>query len=95
MFLISLKICLIFLCKCCYYLKKKLKKSFLVVNIRLNQHITFNFNQRPNLNLGSNMGGSPLNCIKFLKIELKPVFGGFETQLKFITFGQGIFKYEK
>ena len=30
------------------------------------------------------MGGSPLNCIKFLKIELKPVFGGFETQLKFI-----------
>ena len=93
MFLISLKICLIFLCKCCYYLKK-LKKSFLGVNIRLSQHITFNFNQRrPNLNLGSNMGGSPLNCIKFLKIELKPVFVGFETQLKFIKFGHKLFYF--
>lgn len=93
MFLISLKICLIFLCKCCYYLKK-LKKSFLGVNIRLSQHITFNFNQRrPNLNLGSNMGGSPLNCIKFLKIELKPVFGGFEPQLKFIKFGHFYFTF--
>ena len=37
------------------------------------------------------MVGFTLNCIQFLKIQagaqLKPVFGGFETRLKFFKFG--------
>ena len=37
------------------------------------------------------MVGSTINCIQLFKIQagtqLKPVFGGFETRLKFIKFG--------
>ena len=37
-----------------------------------------------NLSRGSNVIGSTLNFISFFK---KPIFGGFETRLKFIKFG--------
>ena len=44
-----------------------------------------------NLSRGSNMVCSNSNCIQCFKIwvgvQLKPVFGGFKTRLKFIKFG--------
>ena len=53
-----------------------------------------------NLSLGSSMVGSTSNCIQYFKIQagaqLKPVFGGFETQITLIKFGHcNIIKYTK
>ena len=47
---------------------------------------------------GSNMVGATSNIIQYFKIfagtQLKPVFGGFKTRLKFIKFGHRLKKYK-